>query len=136
MASALYGKGREGFLAGNIDWDADAIKVVLVNTSTYTLSIDADDFLSDIITGDRIATSAAMGSKTVTLGVADAANFSFTSVTGVTSQYLVVYVESGGAATSRLIANIDSDATGLPIKPNGANIDVTWSGTTSRIFKL
>jgi len=136
MASALYGKGREGFLAGNIDWDADAIKVVLVNTSTYTLSIDADDFLSDIITGDRIATSAAMGSKTVTLGVADAANFSFTSVTGVTSQYLVVYVESGGAATSRLIANIDSDATGLPIKPNGANIDVTWSGTNSRIFKL
>ena len=27
----LYGKGREGFLGSDIDWDADVIKVVAVD---------------------------------------------------------------------------------------------------------
>lgn len=135
MANALYGKAREAFLTGLIDWSSNDIRAVLVDTGAYTLSINTHEFLSDVAGAARIATSTAMGSKTVTLGVADAADVTFTGVTGVQSEALVVYVNTGVAATSRLIAYIDT-ATGLPVTPNTADITVQWDSGGNRIFKL
>ncbi len=135
MANALYGKGREGFLDGSIDWDTQLIKVVLVDSADYTLLIDTDDNLDDIPAGGRVATSGAFASKTVTLGVADAADVTLSSVTGDQSEYLVIYYDSTVESTSRLIACIDS-ATGLPVTPNGGNIDVQWDSGANKIFKL
>src|SRR3954467_11515308 len=45
MASALYSKGREGFLDGSIDWNTGTIKVSLLRGYTFN---DAHQFLSDI----------------------------------------------------------------------------------------
>jgi hypothetical protein len=135
MATALYGKGREGFLAGDIDWDTNTIKAVLVDAADYTVSIDVDDNLDDIPAGARVATSAALGSKTVTLGVADAADISFTAVTGDVSEAIVLYKDTGTESTSRLIAYIDN-ATGLPVTPNGGDINVAWDNGANKIFKL
>jgi hypothetical protein len=74
-------------------------------------------------------------SKTKTLGVADADDFAFTAVSGAVSEELVINRDSGAEATSTLIANIDT-ATGLPITPNGGDIDVVWDSGANRIFKL
>ena len=84
MANALYGKGREGFLDGTIDWDTDDIRVILVDNGNYTVSIDVHDNLDDVAVAAREATSAALTGKTVTLGVADAEVVTFTAVTGDT----------------------------------------------------
>ena len=124
MANALYAKGKENILAGNIDFDADDIKAVLVDSADYTLNISTDNALDDIPAGGRVATSAALGSKTVTDGVFDSANFTYSAVSGDQSEYIVLYKDSGVESTSYLIAIYDT-ASGLPVTPNGGDINVT-----------
>jgi len=133
MANKLYPKGREAFLAGDLDWDANNIKVVLV-TSGYTYS-DAHQYLSSIAGGNRVATSGNLASKTVTEGVADAADVTFSAVSGSQVTQFVIYQDSGVEGTSRLIAHIDT-ASGLPLTPNGGDITITWDNGNNKIFKL
>jgi hypothetical protein len=135
MSSALYDKGREGFLAGDIAWDSDTIKCVLVDTAGYTVNLATHDNLDDIPGGARVATSGALASKTTTNGVADAADVTFSAVTGDPCEAIVIYKDTGTESTSRLIAYIDT-ATGLPVTPNGGDIVVSWSDGASKIFKL
>ena len=135
MANALYDKAREGFLAGNIDWDADTIKVQLLDSADYVLDLALHDFLADVPAAARVATSGALTSKTVAGGVADAANVTLTAVTGDVSEYVNLFVDSGVEATSELLVNIDT-ATGLPVTPNGGDININWSDGADKIFKL
>lgn len=135
MTNALYGKARQAFLDGDLDWSAMTIKAVLVDLADYTPVIDTHEFLSDIPSGARVATSAAFTGKTSTLGVADAADISFATVVGDQAEALVIYADTGVVGTSRLIAFIDT-ATGLPVTPNGGNVNVTWDNGANRIFKL
>lgn len=135
MADAIYGLGRKAFLDGGIDLLSDDIRVVLVDTNDYTLSIDTHDFLDDVPAGARVAVSGALASKTTTLGVFDAADITFSSVTGDVSEALVIYRHTGTDSTSELIAYIDG-ATGLPVTPNGGDITVTWDSGSNKIFKI
>jgi hypothetical protein len=135
MANALYDTGRAAFLNGDIDWTNDDIKCVLVDTGAYTPNMATDDFLADIASGARIATSANLSGKTSTAGVADANDVTFTAVSGVSVEALVIYKDTGSAATSQLIAYIDT-ATGLPVTPNGGDITVVWDNGANRIFRL
>ncbi len=135
MANALYDYGREGFLAGDIDWDLDNIKVMLVDAADYVVNLATNQFLSDVPALARTAISANLTAKTTAGGVADAADVTLTSVTGDPSEALVFYQDTGVETTSRLIAYIDT-ATGLPVTPNGGNIDLVWDNGANKIFKL
>lgn len=135
MANALFDKGREGFLNGDIDWPADDIRAILIDTADYTLSISTHEFLSSVPVAARVAVSASFTGKTSTNGIADAADITFTAVTGDQSEALIIYKHTGSDATARLIAFMDT-ATGLPVLPNGGNITVTWDNGTNKIFKL
>lgn len=135
MANALYDTGRAAFLNAGVNWTSDNIKAVLVDTATYSVDLVNHDFLDDIPIGERVATSGNFASKTTTAGVADAADITFTSVSGDVSEALVIYKDSGDATSSQLIAYIDT-ATGLPITPNGSDINVTWDNGANKIFKL
>lgn len=134
MANALYEKAREGFLSGQINFSSDNIKAVLVDTGTYTANLATDQYLSDIPSGARVATSGNLTSKTVTNGVADAADVTYTAVTGASIEAVVLYKDTGTASSSRLICYIDSGASGIPITPNGGDIATAWNA--SGIFKL
>jgi hypothetical protein len=133
MANRLYDAGRQAFLEGGIAWLTANIKVALVDAGVYTPNTATDDFLNDI--ASVIATSGNLASKTSTAGVADAADFTFTAVTGAQSEYLVIYKDTGTSSTSNLIALIDT-ATNLPITPNGGDITVAWDNGANKIFKL
>ena len=135
MADAVYGLGRKAFLDGGIDLLSDDIRVVLVDTNDYTLSIDTHDFLDDVPAGARVAVSGAMTTKTTTLGVYDADNITFSSVSGDVSEALIIYRHTGTDSTSELIAFIDG-ATGLPVTPNGGDITITWDSGANKIFKI
>ena len=135
MANALYDKGREKFLTGAISWTGDNIKAVIVDLADYTVNLATHEFLSDVPSGGRVATSPNLGGKTATNGVADATDAVFTAVTGDQAEAVIIYKDTGTAATSPLIAYIDS-ATGLPVTPNGGDITVTWDNGTNKIFKL
>jgi len=135
MANALYNKGREGFLDGNIDWDTDDIRCILIDTADYTVDLATHDNLDDVPAIARVATSGALTSKTVTDGVADAADVTLSSVTGDQCEAIVIYKHTGTESTSRLIAYIDT-ATGLPVTPNGGDITIQWDAGANKIFKL
>lgn len=135
MTNALYNKGREGFLDGNIDWDTNNIKAILVDTGAYTVNLSTHDNLDDVAAGARIATSGNLASKTVTDGVADAADVTFSAVSGATVEAIILYKDTGVESTSRLIAYIDT-GTGLPVTPNGGDITVQWDSGANKIFKL
>ena len=133
MANALYDKGREGFLDGTIDWDTDNIKVALIDTGVYTVNLSTHSASSDLL--GIVDETANLSSKTVTDGVADAADETITAVTGVTVEALVIYQDTGTPGTSRLIAYIDT-ATGLPLTPNGGDVTIEWDRGSNRIYKL
>ena len=141
MANALYGLARQGFLLGTLSWTT-TLKVCLVDAADYTVSIDTNQYMNTntVATVAKVATVTLTG-LTATLGVADAFDATFTTVSGDTSEALVIWKDGGGGGTSTngtadiLIAYIDS-ATGLPVIPNGGNITITWDNGANLIFKL
>jgi hypothetical protein len=135
MSNALYDLGREAFLAGDIAWDTDNIKCVLVDTADYTVNLATHQYLSDVTAGGRVATSTNLTSKTIAAGVADAADVVLSSVSGDESEAIVIYQDTGVEGTSRLIAYVDT-ATGLPVTPNGGDITIQWDSGANKIFKL
>ena len=134
MANALYGLSKQKFLEGSIDLISDTINCVLVDLDDYVPNLTTDEFLDDITAGARIATATLAG-KDVSLGVFDANNITFTSVSGDEAEALVIYKNTGVDSTSPLIAIIDT-ATGLPIIPGGGDIVVTWDSGVNKIFAL
>jgi len=133
MANSLFDKGREGFATGDIQWDSDDIRVMLVK-STYTYD-GTDQFLADMGSVDN-GRSAALGSKTTTSGICDAADTSITATSAVACNALVLFVHTGSDATAKLIGYIDT-ATGLPVTPSASQVfTVAWSNATNKIVKI
>lgn len=132
MASAIYPKAKEQMLQGGINLSSATVRAVLIDTGTYTYNSahNAYDDLSGVVGTE----SDAFGSKTFTDGVFDAANITFSSVTGNTAEALVIFLDTGTPSTDLLIAYIDSASSGLPVTPNGGDITVTWNA--SGIFAL
>lgn len=140
MANALYPRWKNGIMAGitapsaNIA-SAAVVKVALVDTALYTYS--ASHWLYSNVSSAVVGTPVALTNKTigvVSAGTYDADNVVFTSVTGNTAEALVIYIDSGTAATSNLVAYIDTGVTGLPVTPNGGNINLNWD--VNGIFTL
>ena len=135
MANTLYDYCRQRFLESQINWMTDTIKVILVSTSAYTPQTAVHQYLADIPVSARIAGPVTLTAKATTGGAADAADCTFTSVSGATINAIVIYKDTGTEATSPLIAYIDT-ATGLPITPNGGDIIVTWDNGVNKIFRV
>lgn len=134
MANALYPKWKEQLLqfTANNNLSAGTVKAALVDTGIYTYS-STDQFYSSVSSA-VVGTPQTIGSKTFTNGVFDGADVTYLTVTGNTVEALVLYVDTGSAATSPLVAYIDTSVTGLPVTPNGGDIVITWNA--SGIFAL
>lgn len=135
MANTLYDYARQRFLEAQINWMSDTIKVILVDTGSYTPNTASHQYLTDVSGSARIAGPVTLTSKATTGGAADAADCTFTAVSGASIEAIVIYKDTGTESTSPLIAYIDT-ATGLPITPNGGDIIVTWDNGTNKIFKV
>jgi hypothetical protein len=142
MANTLFDPGREGFLDGSIDYDTAVVKAILVRGYTFNA---AHKFVSDVTGagGTLVSTTAALGSKTVTGGVADALDTVFSAVPAGAACPAILLAQTsavtGGAdvaqAAQRLIGYIDT-ATGLPVTPTGVDVNVAWDNGANKIFKL
>jgi hypothetical protein len=118
--------------------------MLLVRGYTFSAS---HKFVSDLTTAGAtiVSTSAALTSKTATSGVFNAANLTptFAAVAAGAACPAMIIIQSsavtGGAdvaATSqRVIAYIDT-ATGLPVTPNGGDINSSWDTGANKIYKL
>lgn len=133
MANQLYPKIKEALLqqSANSNLSSGTVKVALIDTGTYTYNA-AHEFLSSL-TG-VVGTAQTLGSKTFLNGLFDAADNTVPGVTGASVEALVLYIDTGVAGTSRLVAYIDTGVTGLPVTPNGGDINIAWNA--SGIFQL
>ncbi len=138
MANALFDQGREDFLAGTLDWDADEFRIALVDDTDVTFDLAVNDFWDDLVAGLVHANgeSDALGSKSTTAGVADAADKTWSTVSGDAADYVVCFKETGTDATQNLVFALDSATTGIPVTPNGGNITITFDSGANKIFKL
>lgn len=129
MAAAIYPKAKEQMLQGGINLSSGVVKAILVDNGVYTYA-DNHEFRSSLSGTGGVAQT--LASKTFTNGTFDAADITFPAVAGTVSyEALVLYLDTGNAATDRLIAYLDTFA---PITSNGGDINVTWNA--SGIFTL
>lgn len=141
MANVLYNLAKQKFIApgtlgttsgDSIDVLDDNLVVVLV-TAGYTFNA-GDEFLDPAIAaGNRVATSGNLTTKTATNGVFDAADVTFSAVSGSQVTQVVLYKNTGTETTSPLAVYWDT-MTGLPVTPNGGDITIAWDA--SGIFSL
>lgn len=134
MANALYANFKQQLGLAGFDLAADTIKVVLVDTADYTPNLTTDTSLANIPAGARVATGT-LADQTWTGAVFDAADITFTAVTGDEAEALVLFKDTGTEATSLLIAIYDT-VTGLPVTPNGGDIQIVWDNGANKIFRL
>lgn len=128
MANVFYPEAKDAILSGSIDLLNDDIRVVLVDLADYTYNA-AHDFLDDVPVAARVSTSPALANKTVSAGVFDADDTTFSAVSGDVSEALIVYKHTGVDGTAQLIAFLDTGVTGLPVTPNGGDINVAWNAS-------
>lgn len=134
MANALYAKGKEKILSGSINFPSDTIKASLLS-SAYTPNLSTDEFWSTI-SANLLNSSQTLASKSVTAGVFDAADVTFTAVTsGSTAKAIVIWKDTSTPSTSPLLAYIDT-ITGFPLATNGGDITITWDNGSYKIFSL
>jgi hypothetical protein len=137
MANAIYPKYKEALLNASANSaitgsGTTGLYVALVDTGTYTYSASHEFYssLSGIVGTDQEITT-----PTLTNGVVDGGDVTFSAVSGNSVEALVIYRKNAGANTTwRLVAYIDTGQTGLPVTPNGGNITITWNA--SGIFAL
>lgn len=129
MANAVYPKYLEALLdaSSNVDLNDGTVKVALVDTGTYTYSA-AHDFYDDV-SAAVVGTPQTINNTTVTNGLFDGDDVTFSAVTGATVEALVIYIDTGTPGTSRLVAYIDTGVTGLPITPSGGDITLAWNAS-------
>lgn len=142
MANGLFVSFRNGILgshATRVDLDADTISIIGVDHGTDTPVLATDDFLNDITSGARVpalASAVALASKTigtVAAGVFDAADATFSALSGNSFESLLMFKNTGTDTTCDLIAFWDT-AAGLPFTPTGGDVLVQFS--PSGIFKV
>ena len=132
MANAIYPKYKEAVLQSSSDSSlGGTVKVALIDTGTYTYSA-SHQYLSDV--SGVVGTAVTLGTKTYTNGTFDAANVTFTAVSGATVEAFLVYIDTGVAGTSRLVYYQDANVTGLPVTPNGGDINLNFNA--SGIFTI
>lgn len=132
MANAIYPKYKKSLLDGDANTaltgsGTTGLYVALVDTGVYTYNA-ANQFYSDL--SGIVGTDQEITTVTTTGGLIDGDNVTFTAVSGATVEALVLYRKNAGANTTwRLVAYIDTGVTGLPVSPNGGDIDITWNAS-------
>lgn len=111
----------------------------VAGSGTYTsggfvVKLSRDAVYDDIPALARVAT-ATLTSKTLANGIFDAADTTFTLVSGAECEAVVLDCNTGNDATSPLLG-IVTDAGSLPVTPSGGDILLTWDNTYHKICRL
>lgn len=119
---------------GAIDWEAAvAINAVLLDTADYVVDINLHADLADIAALARVATGAIASRTSVASGntlVQDGANVTLSAVTGDQSEAVGIYADDAATeATKLLIAYFDTFTSGMPVTPNGGDININWNAS-------
>lgn len=140
MANGFYMLGMKHFALGDIVWKASAgsaIRTTLVDTADYTVDLTTHEFRS---TGTIATVAQEETSADMTLidaasdGVVDANDVTFTATSGDQCEAILVYKNTGAAATDLLLFWWDT-ASGLPVTLGG-DVTVAWDNGANKIAKI
>ncbi len=92
------------------------------------IGLETIEFISDIAAGAIASRSAPLGTKTTNRGIYDAADTQFAAVpVGAPCRIMFLVRDSGSDATSEVFVLISSFTSGMPVTPNGGNIDAVFN---------
>lgn len=130
-----YQKGLLAIANGTVDWAGDTIKAMLL-TSSYTPNASVDDVLSDIVANEVADVGYArltLASKTLAIASGkvrfDAADLDFGNAVTITAKYLVLFQDTGSAATSKLLWYCDLNSGGGSVSSTSADFDIAFSAS-------
>ena len=125
MANAQYDPYKVLLLTTGLNLATDDIRAILTDLADYTFATTHSS-LTDVAAGARVGQLAAgLGSKTTLLGVFDSDDDVYSSVSGDESEAIVLYSHTGGSDAARLLVGYyDTGMTGIPVTPNGGDINL------------
>lgn len=139
MADGFYVEFRNAILGApthtRVDLNTDNIRCGLRDEGANALDLTTEVDLADVVSGIVAESSNLTGTTvgTVAAGVFDHANVTFSAVSGASCESIDYWHESGTDSTSMMICNIDS-ATGLPVTPNGG--DINYNIDAAGVFQI
>lgn len=128
MANALYPGFKESLLNKEHDLNSDVIKATLIDGADETY---ASTDITYVAGANGVADAAKVAvttltSPTIALGVFDTADFVWTAATGDQSEVIILWNDTTTTPIAdALILWMDTGITGMPITPNGGNINGT-----------
>src|SRR6266550_6386230 len=138
MANSLTNAYRNNVLGDNtytnVQTDADTLAIMLIDNADDTVTASDSD-LSSIASAARepaAGSCPSLASKTlgsVAVGVFDAADTTFSALSGDQAEQLMLFKNTGSDATSIILAQWDTFTSGMPVTPNGGDITVVWNAS-------
>lgn len=132
MANVLYPKFKEALLNKEHDLNSDAgIKATLIDAANYTYAATHNTYVqgaNGVADAAKAAVSPVLTAPTITDGVFDTADFTWAAVTWAPGacENIILWNDVPTTPTADpLIAFYDTGMTGMPVTPNGGNINVT-----------
>jgi len=133
MANALYPTFKQALLNKEHNLDTDTIKATLIDTADESYTATDDTYVAGangIADLAKVAVSAGLGSTTIALGAFDSADFTWSAVTGDVSEAILLWNDTPTTPTADpVMAWYDTGMTGMPVTPNGGDINVTVNGS-------
>lgn len=120
MSNAIYPKAKQALLNKEIDADTDVLVAYLVDLADYTYSA-THETLSDLPVAARVDVTATLTTPTIVNGVLDTDNSVFAAASGDVSEAVILY----DSTSDNLFAYYDTGITGIPVTPNGGDINLT-----------
>lgn len=121
--SALYDTYKQALLNKEHDMNTDNIGATLIDGLDYTFSAAHSNYATQVPAAAKVKAFSPLTSPTITNGVFDSADFTWSAVTGDQSEEIILWNDTTTPDT--LIANYDTGMTGMPVTPNGGDINVT-----------
>ncbi len=132
MANALFDFFKEELHDAAYNLITGTVKQDLIDTADDNPDTAVDDFYDDI-TGAAVEATATLGSKSNTTpgnGAFDAADGTWSAVTGDECEEVLGWLDTAGAAsTDPLIYSMDTFSAGMPVTPNGGDINFTFNAS-------
>lgn len=126
--------GQSAAIGGALDQVTADVRAALIDDTDWTANFATNVDRADIGAGAEVATGpATLGSQTVTNGNFDAADETFTSVSGDGIDSTSIYEHDAIAANAELIVLLDN---GGATTPNGNDINVVWAAGPPSIYEL
>ena len=127
MATGSYRAGRRAQLKGEIDYESDSISAALIYAGEYTVDLDTDVDIGDI-SEDAILSEVALSGKTVINDIFNCDPMTFSSVSGISADAIVIFKSVEAVEDCILLYYIDN-ASEFPITLDGTDVIVSPSAT-------